>query len=372
MNDLGKLSTLITEQRDALLSRWRQEVKRLPSAKHLDTPTLNDHIPALLDELADAFRASADETETLVEENPSRHGAQRLKDGFDIVEVVAEYNILRGCLHDLAEANGIYLAGRGLRVINRVLDEAIGLAVSSYATHQAREVQQRRDEYLTFVAHDLRTPLSAISLATKVLERTLADGAQGSEPTRMLHSLHRNVQQLETLVAKVLKENENLQTETGVKLEQREFDLWPLVEALVHDLHPVAGTASTELINNVPDDLVVYADASLLRRVLQNLIANAIRYTSRGEVVIAACEIADGIECSVTDNGAGIAADLIEKVFDKSATDAKDQGGHGLGLAIVKTFVETHGGKVGVESKPGKGSRFWITLPGKAQPAGSE
>jgi two-component system phosphate regulon sensor histidine kinase PhoR len=367
MADLGKLATLIIEQRDRLLSRWRREVKKLPSVKHLDTPTLNDHIPALLDELADAFRTSPDKTipEALVEDNPPRHGVQRLKDGFDIEEVVAEYNILRGCLHDLAEANGIHLAGEGFHVINRVFDEAIGLAVRSYATQRALEIQQRREEYLAFVAHDLRTPLSAISLATKVLERRIAAGDESSETPRMLRSLHRSVQHLEALVAKVLQENENLQTETGVKLERREFDLWPLVEALVHDLHPVAGTASTQLINNVPDDLVVYADASLLKRVLQNLIANAIRHTPRGEVVIAAREIANGIECSVSDNGAGISADIIEKVFDKTETDAKNQGGHGLGLAIVKTFVGAHGGKVGVESTPGTGSRFWLTLPGR-------
>ena len=95
------------------------------------------------------------------------------------------------------------------------------------------------------------------------------------------------------------------------------------------------------------------------------MIANAIRYTPRGEIVIAARVIADGIECSVSDNGAGISADIIEKVFDKTETDAKNQGGYGLGLAIVKTFVEAHGGKVGVESTPGTGSRFWLTLPGR-------
>ena len=74
MADFGKLATLITEQRDALLSRWRRQVKKLPSAKHLDTPTLNDHIPALLDELADAFRTSPNKTipEALVEGNPPR------------------------------------------------------------------------------------------------------------------------------------------------------------------------------------------------------------------------------------------------------------------------------------------------------------
>ena len=122
----------------------------------------------------------------------------------------------------------------------------------------------------------------------------------------MLNTLRRNVQNLTTLVSKVLEENLNVQTVLGLKLERRAFDLWPLVEALKNDLQPLADATSTRLIDTVPDDLVVYADASLLRRVFQNLIANAIRYTPHGEVVIGARENrADSlIECWVADNGA--------------------------------------------------------------------
>ena len=229
-------------------------------------------------------------------------------------------------------------------------------------------VQRRREEYLAFVAHDLRTPLNAISLAGSVLEMTLLVQSAGTETTQMLKALRRGVQQLKALVAKVLEENTNLQTEIGIKLERREFDLWPLVEALIHDLHPVAGTASTQLINKVPDDLVVYADADLLRRVFQNLIANAIKYTPRGEVIIGARELSSevAVECWVSDNGAGIPAELLEKIFDKGETDPENAGGTGLGLAIVKTFTEAHGGNVAVESQEGIGSKFWFSLPGRS------
>jgi two-component system phosphate regulon sensor histidine kinase PhoR len=189
----------------------------------------------------------------------------------------------------------------------------------------------------------------------------------------MLKTLHRNAQHLESLVEKVLKESAHIQTEAGVKLERREFDLWPLLEALIHDLHPVAGTASTRLINNIPDELIAYADASLLRRVFQNLIANAIKYTPRGEIVIGARETGtDGaVECWVSDNGAGIPEDRLEIIFDKLETDPEREGGTGLGLTIVKTFVEAHGGTVTVESKEGVGSTFRFTLPGKAKVGGA-
>jgi two-component system phosphate regulon sensor histidine kinase PhoR len=101
--------------------------------------------------------------------------------------------------------------------------------------------------------------------------------------------------------------------------------------------------------------------------VFQNLIANAIHYTPRGEVTIGArADDAENIvECWVTDNGAGIPADLLEKIFDKGQTDPQNPGGAGLGLAIVKTFAEAQGGKVSVESKEGAGSTFRFSLPGK-------
>lgn len=372
IQNLDELAALITRERETLLTRWREQVRQLSSAKHLDIPTLNDHIPDLLDELATAFRLVSDEAipESLLEGSPPIHGRQRHQDGFDIVEVVAEYNILRGCIHDLAESNALSLSGKAFHILNRVLDEAIGSAVQTFAIERALEVQKRREEYLALVAHDLRTPLNAVSLAGGVLERKLRSGEGGSpETAKMLKTLQRNVQNLNSLVDNVLKENAHLQTEAGVKLERRVLDLWPLVEALIHDLHPVAGTGSTELINNIPDELTAYADASLLRRVFQNLVANAIKYTARGEVVIGARETeAEGaIECWVTDNGAGIPEDRLERIFDKFETDPQKEDGIGLGLAIVKTFVEAHGGQVTVESTEGVGTTFRFTLPSRAQ-----
>jgi signal transduction histidine kinase len=375
IQNLDELATLIKRERDALLSQWREQVRQLPSAKHLDTPTLNDHVPALLDELAHAFHLVSDQTipEALLEGSPPAHGMQRLQDGFDIVEVVAEYNIFRGCIHDLAENHGLSLEGKAFHILNRVLDEAIGLAVQTFATQQALEVQRRREEYLAFVAHDLRSPLNAISLAAHVLQPPFPGQGVSAQTAQMLKTLRRNVQRLQALVEKVLKESDHIQTEAGVKVERREFDLWPLVEALIHDLHPVAETISTQLTNEVPEDLTVYADASLLKRVFQNLVTNAIKYTPRGEVVIGAQETGSegGIECWVSDNGAGIPEDRLEIIFDKLETDPEMEGGTGLGLAIVKMFVEAHGGKVTVESKEGVGSTFRFTLPSPAKVSGA-
>lgn len=369
LHTLNQLASLIESEREALLLRWRQQVRQLPSARQLDIPTLNDHVPSLLYELSSALRQVADQSiaQAMLDGTPPKHGVQRFQDGFDIVEVVAEYNILRGCINDLAEAHGISLLGKPFHILNRVLDEAIGLAVQTFATQQALEVQRRRDEYLAFVAHDLRTPLSAISLAARVLAIKLKDLGDGTDLTRMQRALQRNVKQLEGLIQQVLAESGHLQADSGMKLQLRVFDLWPQVEALLYDMQPLADTAGTHLRNEVPEDLSVFADASALQRVLQNLLGNAIRYAPRGQVVVEARAVGDDgdVQCTVRDNGAGIAADRLAVVFDKLETDAQEEGGTGLGLAIVKSFVEAHGGTVWVDSQEGAGSAFHFTLPGR-------
>lgn len=369
--NLDRLAALIKSERATLLARWREQVRELPSAKHLDTPTLNDHVPGLLDELATAFRCVADQTipEALLEGSPPIHGLERYEDGFDIVEVAAEYNILRGCIHEMAESNGLSLAGKAFHILNRVFDEAIGLAIQTFAAQQALEVQRRRDEYLAFVTHDLRTPLNAIALATGILELELSNRGDPIDTARILKTLRRNVGHLESLIDKVLKESAHVQTEAGIKLELRGFDLWPLVESAIQDVNPVADTAGTKLVNRIPQELTIYADAGLLRRVFQNLLANAITYAPRGEVVVSAQETdAEGsVECWVSDNGAGIPEERLENIFKKLETDPQKEGGTGLGLAIVKTFVEAQGGKVTVETKEGVGSTFRFTLPGKTK-----
>ena len=370
MMNLNKLADLITQERQTLLSQWRIQVRELASARHLDIPTLNDHMPSLLDELATELKLNSESTipEVLLEDSPPAHGLQRLQEAFDIAEVVAEYNILRGCIHDLATENGINLQGKPFHVVNRVFDHAIGLALETYATQQALEVKQRRQEYLAFVAHDLRTPLFAISLTGRVLEQSLPKRGYGEDAAQMLKSLRRSVQQLEGLVQKVLEENTHLEADKGIHLERRLFDLWPLVERLRDDFALVAESAGTQIVNRVPDDLVVYADASLLQRILQNLVTNAVKYAPNGVVTIGAKDLVDenSVACWVSDNGKGIPEEMLGKIFDKGETDAERDDGMGLGLAIVQTFTEAHAGTVTVESAPGVGSTFRFTLPGKA------
>jgi signal transduction histidine kinase len=366
---LRRIGELIRDNGHVLLARWRQQVRKLPSAKGLSVPALNDHVPDLIEELATALEYRTEETieETLLQGSPPVHGRQRLSDGFDIEEVVGEYNVLRACLHDLAEENGIFIHGEDLRVINRVIDEAIGLAVQTYATQLALEVKQRRDEHLKFVAHDLHTPLKAIALTVSVIERTLGQNGGNDATEKLLKVLRRNIRQLEKSIVDVLKANADSSQGVTEKLEQREFDLWPLVEQVVHGLEPVANTASVKLTNIVPGDLQVYADAGVLTRVFENLLSNAINFAPRGTVTVEAWQSEDGsTECRINDNGPGLPAAQLNTLFEKDTPRNTGQD-IGLSLPIVKQLIEAHGGHIVADSTEGVGTTIRFTLPPRSR-----
>lgn len=358
------LGELIESHRSELLSDWHREVGLLPGAEQLDVPTITDHIPQLLTELAQNLRS--DRTEANVIASPAEHGVQRWRVGFDITEVVAEYGILRTCIYRLAEKYHLPLTTQSACIVNTVFDNAVAQAVKAYATHMTVELQKRREEHLSFVIHDLRTPLQAVSLAATMLERSLPEESKPELFATSLSMLRRNIGRLDVLIKRVLQEEGNLQLGDSPKVEKREFDLWSLVESIIQDLYPLANDAHTTLVNNVPPDMTIFADARLLGQVFQNLIANAIKFTPNGKIVVGA-QLRDGEDiarCWVQDTGAGIDPERLDKIFDKLETDQQPgKRGVGLGLAIVKQIVELHGGTVVVESRVGEGSIFTLEIP---------
>ena len=362
---LANLGELIEIYRHELLSDWHREVDLLPGAEHLDAPTITDHIPQLLTELAQNLRSDRQHANVIA--SPAEHGVQRWRVGFDITEVVAEYGILRTCIYRLAAKHSLPLSTNAACIVNTVFDDAVGQAIKAYATHMTVELQKRREEHLSFVIHDLRTPLQAVSLATTMLERSLPDESK-TELFVTLSMLRRNITRLDTLIKRVLQEEGNLQLDDSPKVEKREFDLWSLVESTIQDLYPIASDVHTTLVNTVPSDMTIFADARLLGQVFQNLISNAIKFTPNGKITVGASKTNDLVRCWIQDTGAGIEAERLDKIFDKLETDQQpDKRGVGLGLAIVKQIIELHGGTVAVESRVGEGSIFTLEVPQSAR-----
>jgi signal transduction histidine kinase len=345
-----------------IISEWELQVGTLLRELHLDKPTITDHIPDVIAEITRDLALSRDGTLSVehTRGSPPAHGVQRFHDGLDVGEVVAEYNLLRVAFITVAERHDLYIVGEAARIINHRIDEAVRLAVMAFAAQQALIRKEHEDEHLAFIAHDLRTPLNAVSLLVQELQFS---GDQNALDEEVFEGLHRNLQRVEDLVKRVLETRvQPSAVGSSFRPERRIFELWPLVQRLILDLRAVSSIHDIEVVNEIPRALTVYADAGLIAQVFQNLLGNAFKYAAQGRVVVAARNDAGTAVCTVRDNGAGIPLEMLSKVFDKLATDP-DKEGTGLGLAIVKQIVEAHGGSVNAESTHGAGATFSFTIP---------
>lgn len=231
-------------------------------------------------------------------------------------------------------------------------------------TSSLEQAEQLRQQLVADIAHELRTPLSVIQGNLQAM----LEGVYPLEPAE-LAIIYDETLLLSRLVADL---RELAQADAGqLRLNLQPVDLSPLVEHAVAVFAEQAEAANVHINTNVVENLPpVLADGDRVRQVLHNLLLNALRYTPVGGAITISAALAtsaDYIEVSVADTGSGIAEEDLPHVFGRfwraDRSRARDRGGSGLGLAIVERLVVAHGGRIGVESTLGEGSRFWFTLP---------
>ena len=231
----------------------------------------------------------------------------------------------------------------------------------------AEAASRAKSEFLANMSHELRTPLNSIIGFTHVLVR---DDALAPEHRHQLMRVEEAGRGLLTVVNDVL-DFSRIEQE-GVKLSPRPFSPVRLMENVIALTHPQATDKGLSLVVDYPHDRQVLAtgDVDRLRQVLMNLLANAVKFTSRGEVRLALqTRLRDGrvhLSFQVSDTGIGISADQIETLFQRFAqadgSISRRFGGTGLGLAISKRLLEAMHGSVDVWSEPGQGSTFEVKL----------
>jgi len=232
-------------------------------------------------------------------------------------------------------------------------------------THaRLRETDKLKDELIQNVSHELRTPLTFI----KGYVQLLIDGELGPLTDIQRESLEvmgRKTDHLARLVNDIVT-LEAVQSET---LELAPIDLGHLLLSALEGCRPAASLADIQLQAEIPEDLPpVQADWSRISQVLDNLLANAIKFSPDGGIITVRVEQrGEWIYAEVADTGIGIPEHKLSRIFDRfyqvDGSTRRRFGGAGLGLAIVKRIVEAHGGKVSVVSKLGTGSIFSFTLP---------
>jgi two-component system phosphate regulon sensor histidine kinase PhoR len=254
----------------------------------------------------------------------------------------------------------VSLRGRAVRASCIPLRESRGAVVVLYDVTRLRALEGQSREFLASAAHELRTPVTAISGSAETLLGGAADPATAKE---FLEVIHRNAQRIATLVSDLLV-LEGLEARAEVIGERGLVALAPVVTDAVRTTRAV--TPNLEIEVDVPEDIVVMGTRDGLDHVVQNLVDNAAKHGGGMQIEIRATTEAARVVLAVSDRGPGIApqhhARIFERFYRVDPGRSRRAGGSGLGLAIVKSQAEAMGGSVRVESEVGKGATFIVEL----------
>lgn len=237
------------------------------------------------------------------------------------------------------------------------------------ANEKLEQINRMKNEFISMVSHELRTPLTTIKGFVSIVlnEET---GPLNSQQRHFLETSDRAIDRLTLLVSDLLDIS---RIEAGqIKMQLRPIQLRELAQRISTSFAPQLKTQNLTLTIQVPEGIpLVLADPDRILQVLDNLMSNAIKFTSQGGITISCQDKGDFVMVIVKDTGSGIAREEQDRIFDKFYQIKVGSGypnkGTGLGLAIVKSIVESHRGKVWVESEPGQGAEFRFILP-RARP----
>lgn len=255
------------------------------------------------------------------------------------------------------------------------------LSMIGHDLTERKAVERMKSEFVSIVSHELRTPLTSIRGALRLLEGGIT-GELPEEAMSLVALASANTERLVRLINDILDVEK---IEAGrLVLRVRELDPRRLLTTTIEGLRGLAEQAGVRLLieggeGDEGDESAenerrrLQGDEDLLVQVLTNLVSNAIKFSSSGgEVRLRATRTPEGwVHFSVEDQGPGITANDLPKLFGKfqqlDSSNARKKGGTGLGLAISKAIVEEHGGRIGLDSRPGEGTTFWFDLPPSGQ-----
>jgi|GEM_PF-2204584 PAS domain S-box len=236
------------------------------------------------------------------------------------------------------------------------------------ANESLRAVDRYKDEFLSVISHELRTPLNFITGFASILDDEVA-GPLNETQHEYLAKILSGSDRMLSLVNNLLDMSRLQAGKLSLLLEPTDYE--PLVEEVVQTLKPLADDRSVALHTEIVADRMLAIDPQRIVQVLTNLVDNAIKFSPKGSQVRIRAFVqgksAPELVTQVIDKGEGISAEDLPRLFQRfqqaDMSSTRKAGGTGLGLSIAKALVEAHGGTIGVQSEPGKGSTFWFALP---------
>ena len=221
--------------------------------------------------------------------------------------------------------------------------------------------EQRKDDFLSIVSHELKTPITSLKGNLQMLEKIKGNPASPVFP-KLIASCTKSVEKINMMVDDLL--NMHRYSQDQLELDKTSFCIHDLMQICCNH---VRLDNKHELIIEGDKDLLIYADEHRIDQVLVNFVNNAVKYAPDSrQITLKIVKADDGIKVTVTDKGPGIPEDQIPHLFDRywrASRTSKKYTGLGLGLYICAEIIRRHNGKIGVESKLGEGSTFWFTIP---------
>lgn len=333
--------------------RWRESSH--PSHKVAEA-ALKNSLPAQLrligEQLRDLRRAErADEMWRVTDRlDPEARVSQEMP----IEEVVQEYGLVTDVVRDWIEKRRIEVPFQEYSYFYQSIYELAAESVRRYTEHQAEQIRKDRAQYLAAVMHQLRTPLSALSMQVELLDRH-----EQRPDAAAIGKLRRNVRRIRVLVDSILRLERFQPWEVPVRPEV----IRPahLIDDIVNDHEADAARKGLRFEAHVNRSLQMELDPDLFVDALGNLVQNAVKYTAEGSVIVDAEEHADSVLFCVRDSGPGIPEEKRQQLFKHAQPGSA--AGAGIGLQIAQHAAKAQGGLIEIESEVGKGSVFSLRLP---------
>ncbi|MDF2433989.1 MAG: two-component system, chemotaxis family, CheB/CheR fusion protein [Mucilaginibacter sp.] len=246
---------------------------------------------------------------------------------------------------------------KATRFIGTVLD----ISGEKSLKESTMELLRKKDEFISIASHELKTPITSLNASLQMLSR-MKDNPAPAMLARLIDQSSKSMKKISHLVNDLL--NVNSMNEGQLKLNKATFNIAEMLEQCCTHVR-VAGTHNVVLQGD--QTLLVNADENRIEQVVVNFVNNAVKYAPDSQQIYLIVEKEDDMaKVSVKDNGIGIPADKLSHLFDRYYRvdySGRQYSGLGLGLYISSEIIKRHGGKIGVNSKEGKGSTFWFTLP---------
>ena len=269
-------------------------------------------------------------------------------------------------LLDLWSEEGVPFRPDQVEFAGRLADHAAGAIENARLYEQVQQADRAKSEFVSFVAHELRTPMTSIRGYADMLKKGMM-GPLASDQEEFIDTISRNAERMQVLVSD-LQDISRIETRQ-LRLEMKPTDLTEALKSALQSIQAQIEARSQRLSLDVPEYLPpVYADPARLAQILINLLSNANKYTPKGGRIGVRAWLQEGqVHCAVSDTGVGISpedqAQLFTKFFRSEDPAVREMNGTGLGLCIVKSLVELQGGEIEFESRRGEGTTFLFTLP---------